>query len=42
MREQLEHQANDECPCGPVTEPVELEDGEIGWLVVHRSGSVAS
>jgi hypothetical protein len=27
----------DECICGPTTEPVERDDGSIGWLVVHHS-----
>ena len=26
-----------DCPCGPRTEPVEREDGYMGWLVVHHS-----
>ena len=27
----------DECPCGPDTEPVERDDGSMGWIVVHHS-----
>ena len=27
----------DLCPCVPVTEPIEREDGSIGWLVHHRA-----
>ncbi len=26
-----------ECSCGPTTEPVERDDGSIGWLVIHHS-----
>lgn len=26
-----------ECPCGPTTEPVERDDGSMGWLVTHHS-----
>jgi hypothetical protein len=26
-----------DCPCGPTTEPVEAEDGSIGYSVVHHS-----
>lgn len=26
-----------DCVCGPSTEPVEREDGSMGWLVVHHS-----
>lgn len=28
---------SDDCPCGPTTEPVERDDGTVGWLVVHHS-----
>lgn len=30
------HEPGD-CICLPVTEPVEREDGYIGWVVVHNS-----
>ena len=33
----IEHQMTDECVCGVRTEPVEREDGSIGWLHVHHS-----
>lgn len=33
----IEHVDSDECLCGPTTEPVERDDGSIGWLVVHHS-----
>lgn len=26
-----------DCVCGPTTEPVERNDGSMGWLVVHHS-----
>lgn len=32
----IEH-VHEDCPCGPRTEPVEREDGSMGWLVVHHS-----
>lgn len=25
------------CVCGPEVEPVERDDGSIGWLIVHHS-----
>lgn len=34
----IEHLTNgDECPCGPTVEPVERDDGSMGWHVVHHS-----
>ena len=33
----IDHLPSDECPCGPVTEPVPRPDGSVGWLVSHRS-----
>ena len=35
----VEHNTSGEedCICGPETEPVEAEDGSIGWLVTHHS-----
>lgn len=34
----IEHQTDsDECPCGPDPEPVERDDGSMGWLLVHHS-----
>ena len=34
----IEHDSDgDSCVCVPTTEPVEGEDGSIGWLVVHHS-----
>lgn len=26
-----------DCVCGPRVEPVQREDGSIGWLIVHHS-----
>jgi hypothetical protein len=25
------------CPCGPRDEPVERDDGSVGWVAVHHS-----
>lgn len=33
----IEHETSDDCPCGPVSEPVKLADGSVGWIVVHAS-----
>lgn len=33
----IDHQENDECPCGPRSEPVVRADGSVGWSVVHHS-----
>lgn len=27
----------EDCPCGPVTEPVPRDDGSFGWLITHHS-----
>lgn len=27
----------DDCVCGPRTEPVERDDGSVGWVIVHHS-----
>jgi hypothetical protein len=27
----------DDCACLPVTEPVERDDGSMGWLVIHNA-----
>jgi hypothetical protein len=37
LDDQLGHQMDDDCPCGPRQEPVRSHDGSIGWLVVHHS-----
>lgn len=34
----IEHETEgDECPCGPTVEPVERDDGSIGWHLIHHS-----
>jgi len=34
----IEHDLeSDDCVCGPAIEPVEADDGSIGWLVSHNS-----
>lgn len=33
----IEHECHDECPCGPTVEPVQRQDGSVGWLYVHHS-----
>jgi hypothetical protein len=34
----IEHDTDsDDCPCGPTIEPVEREDGSIGWHILHHS-----
>ena len=33
----IDHDTDDDCPCGPRTEPVRREDGSMGWVVVHHS-----
>lgn len=34
----IEHATDgDDCWCGPTTEPVERDDGSMGWVVIHHS-----
>jgi hypothetical protein len=34
----IEHDTDSgDCLCGPATEPVPLDDGTIGWQVIHHS-----
>ena len=33
----IEHSTSDECPCGPTADPVERDDGSIGWVYIHHS-----
>lgn len=35
----VEHEWDDdgECPCGPEVQPVEREDGSIGWVYMHNA-----
>ena len=32
----VEHE-DDDCVCGPTTEPVPRDDGSFGWVVTHHS-----
>lgn len=33
----IDHPTSPDCPCGPTTEPIEREDGSVGWLHTHHS-----
>lgn len=33
----VEHEASDDCPCGPASVPVTREDGSVGWNIIHHS-----
>lgn len=33
----VDHDSDAECVCGPTAEPVERDDGTIGWLHIHHS-----
>lgn len=33
----IDHELTDGCPCGPTAEPVERDDGSIGWILIHHS-----
>ena len=35
----VEHETDDDgdCVCGPTVEPVEGQEGYIGWLITHHS-----
>jgi hypothetical protein len=40
LNDGIEHDTDDDegnCVCGPTVEPVEGEDGYIGWLITHHS-----
>lgn len=39
LNDLIQHDTSDEadCVCGPETEPVERDDGSLGWLVTHHS-----
>lgn len=37
LDDHIDHEADDECPCGPETRPVKRDDGSIAWLHVHHS-----
>lgn len=32
----IQHEAADDCVCGPKTQPIELDDGAIGWMQLHH------
>jgi hypothetical protein len=36
LNDLIEHEMDDDCPCGPRQEPVKSHDGSVGWLVVHH------
>jgi hypothetical protein len=31
------HEIDEDCPCGPTSQPVQREDGSVGWVIVHHS-----
>ena len=34
----IEHDTeSDDCACGPTVEPVEHDNGSMGWLLTHHS-----
>lgn len=33
----MQHEDADDCPCGPVAEPVKRADGSVGWIVKHNA-----
>lgn len=33
----VEHDRTGECICGPETQPVERDDGSLGYVIVHHS-----
>lgn len=33
----VEHEVSEDCVCVPTAEPVQREDGSMGWLLVHHS-----
>ena len=34
----IEHNTDtDDCVCGPTAEPVIVDDGSCGWVIVHHS-----
>lgn len=33
----IDHQADEDCPCGPTAVPVPNPDGSMGWNVIHHS-----
>ncbi len=38
VNDTIEHDGlNEDCICGPTTQPVERDDGSYGWVLVHHS-----
>lgn len=33
----VQHTLTDDCVCGPLMEPVERDDGSVGWICTHHS-----
>lgn len=33
----VDHEADDDCICGPAADPVKRGDGSIGWVMLHHS-----
>ena len=33
----VDHEASDDCVCGPTVEAVFRDDGSNGWVIVHHS-----
>jgi hypothetical protein len=33
----IEHECSEDCPCGPEPQPVERDDGSMGWVLSHHS-----
>lgn len=33
----VEHSEDEDCVCGPRTEPAQRDDGSMGWVLVHHS-----
>ena len=31
------HDLDDDCACGPTSQPVARDDGSVGWVVVHHA-----
>ena len=33
----IRHDDSDDCTCGPTSEPIQRDDGSVGWVVIHHS-----
>jgi len=33
----IDHELDEECPCGPTPKPVKRDDGSVGWFWTHHS-----